>query len=316
MISRVDMIIETLRDNPKGSFTARELAKAFIARYPAEMAEKQQNYPTEDALIQQLAAEIGGDRTVAAKAKCPNIHTQDKPRPRVYFWIDDPDAFAAEKTLHAEDDTAAHSAANSAPKASTGRLSQFSEHDLYPQLIDFLHQEMGLHCMRIDERKSRNSQGSRGNHWLHPDIVALQTLDAGWCESVRNCVKNSGDETIRLWSFEVKKHLNRSNIRESFFQTVSNSTWAHYACLVTASLDDRVEAELNMLCALHGIGVLLLDTDSLFDSQILIPPRERAAVDWQSVDRIVRENKDFEAFIENVNGYVSRGKIIAKHWNH
>lgn len=48
-----------------------------------------------------------------------------------------------------------------------------------------------------------------------------------------------------------------------------------------------------MLASLHGIGILLLDTDSLFDSQVLIPAKERVEVDWQSVNRIATENSDF-----------------------
>lgn len=63
--TRVQMIIETLRDNPSQKFTARDLAAEFLKRYPAEMAEKQNNprYDTEEKLLVQLAAEIGGERT-------------------------------------------------------------------------------------------------------------------------------------------------------------------------------------------------------------------------------------------------------------
>lgn len=35
--TRVDMIIETLRDHKGEKLTARELAKLFLERYPAEM---------------------------------------------------------------------------------------------------------------------------------------------------------------------------------------------------------------------------------------------------------------------------------------
>nr|WP_216819615.1 hypothetical protein [Paenalcaligenes hominis] len=58
-------------------------------------------------------------------------------------------------------------------------------------------------------------------------------------------------------------------------------------------MNNDVEAELQMLASLHGIGIRLLDTDSLFDSQVLIPAKERVEVDWQSVNRIATENSDF-----------------------
>jgi len=69
MTTRVEMIIETLKANPEKKVTARDLAKEFVLRYPEEIADKQANprYNTEDKLIAQLAAEIGGERTERAQ---------------------------------------------------------------------------------------------------------------------------------------------------------------------------------------------------------------------------------------------------------
>ena len=69
MTTRVEMIIETLRENPERTFTARELAEFFISRYPAEMEEKQKNprYKNHNELVTQLAAEIGGSRTAPSQ---------------------------------------------------------------------------------------------------------------------------------------------------------------------------------------------------------------------------------------------------------
>ena len=96
-----------------------------------------------------------------------------------------------------------------------------------------------------------------------PCIVALQPLDKGWDSVVQNCVRYSEGRLTRLWSFEVKRQLNRSNVRECFFQAVSNSSWAHFGYLVATEINEdkqrSVEKELQMLCALHGIGVILLN---------------------------------------------------------
>lgn len=53
MATRVEMIIETLKANPEKKFTARDLAKEFIVRYPQEISDKQTNprYDTEEKLI-------------------------------------------------------------------------------------------------------------------------------------------------------------------------------------------------------------------------------------------------------------------------
>ncbi len=312
MKTRVEMIIETLRENSERTFTARELAEFFISRYPDEMAEKQKNprYKTHDDLVTQLAAEIGGSRTQAAKRNCENITTQDRPRPRLYYWSDSPVA----KNESIQQNTF-EELNQSEFQADVDFVPNLSEHDLYPLLIKFLAEETGLFCRRIDERKSRNSQGAGGNHWLHPDIVALETLDKNWSSVVRDCVRNSNDAFVRLWSFEVKKDLNKSNVRKSFFQAVSNSSWANYAYLVATGLDSAVEAELQMLSGLHGVGVLILNTQSLFDSQILIPARERNNIDWLSVNRITEENKDFESFIDQVGIYIQTGRLTKSLWN-
>lgn len=302
--TRVQMIIETLRDNPTKKFTARDLAAEFLIRYPSEMAEKKNNprYDTEEKLLAQLAAEIGGERTEAAKKRCPNVVTQDKPRPRLYYWDANPEQSAAEESVLEEVELPLPA-------------QTYSEHELYPLLIEFLHKELKLYCQRIDEKTSRNSHGSGGNHWLHPDVVALEPLDQHWDPVVKDCVRHGNDSAIRLWSFEVKKQLTRSNVRQHFFQAVSNSTWASFGYLVATGLNNDVEAELQMLASLHGIGVLILNTDSLYDSQILIPARERTAIDWQSVNRIVSENTDFHRFIEQVGIYSQTGRMVKSVWN-
>ena len=316
--TRVQMIIETLKDNPNKKFTARELAAEFIIRYPVEIAEKQNNprYNTPEKMLAQLAAEIGGERTVAAKLRCVNVATQDKPRPRLYYWQANPQQAAADNELVAPELTPA-----SVDKAATTSLAtstvtaEYSEQELYPLLIEFLYKEHGLFCQRIDEKTSKNSHGNGGNHWLHPDIVTLEPIDQHWDPVVKDCVRYGNDSAIRLWSFEVKKQLTKGNVRQHFFQAVSNSTWANLGYLVATGLNNDVEPELQMLASLHGIGVLLLNTDSLFDSQILIPARERTNIDWQSVNRIVSENADFQRFIEQVGIYSQTGKMVKSVWN-
>lgn len=305
MTSRPQMIINVLQANPGQQFTARQLAQKIIDRYSAELAEKRKNprFVSDEAFLSQITAEVGGSRTVKAKAMCPQVMTRDKPRPRLFYWGES----VVEQTN-----------ANVAPEPTVETVS-LNEHSLYPILIDYLSQEEGLLCRRIDEKRSSNNKGLGGNHWLYPDIVALEPLDKEWDDAVQNCVRHSEGRLTRLWSFEVKKQLNRSNVRECFFQAVSNSSWAHFGYLVATEINEdkqrSVERELQMLCALHGIGVILLDPHDFSNSQTLIPARERTSVDWQSVNRLVEENRDFKDFIELVGEYHQTGKIHKSLWN-
>jgi len=191
-----------------------------------------------------------------------------------------------------------------------------SEHDLYPILIEYLKSELKLYCQRINEKRSKNSRGSGGNQWLHPDIVAMQPIDKEWNELIRSCVKQGAGQRVHLWSFEVKKELNGANVRKSFFQAVSNSSWANEGYLVAVSISDsKVEQELRMLSSLHGIGVVLLNPENPSESEMMLPAKSRSEVDWQSVNRILVENVDFKDYIELVSTYYQTGRVRARDWN-
>ena len=137
-----------------------------------------------------------------------------------------------------------------------------------------------------------------------------------WNELIRSCVKQGAGQSVRLWSFEVKKELTVSNARKSFFQAVSNSSWANEGYLIATSIsDNNVEQELRMLSALHSIGVILLNPENPSESEMMLPSTARGEVDWQSVNRILVENSDFKDYIELVSTYYQTGRVRAKDWN-
>jgi hypothetical protein len=121
----------------------------------------------------------------------------------------------------------------------------------------------------------------------------------------------------RLWSFEVKKLLNRASVREAYFQAVSNSSWAHYGYLVAGRIEgaDTLK-ELRMLYGLHGIGIIQLDLENdLMDSQVLIPARFRAEVDWNTVNRLCEENTDFRQFVKMVRQFHQTDDVPMAGWD-
>jgi len=300
-LSQTKKIIKLLQDNPNKRYTAREIAQEIIFLYPQDYEDKRNNprFRDEKAFISQIVAEIGAQKKSLTKEN-RHIFWQDKPRPRVYWY--NPDN-KREDSYNQEQNT-------SSPLSDILIL----EHDLYPILMSYLSSEYNLYCLRIDEKTSKNQRGKGGNTWLHPDIVALQAVDKEWNSLVRTCIKEGNGKSVRLWSFEVKIRLDSSNVRKSFFQAVSNSSWANEGYLVTTSIDSKVEQELRMLSALHGIGVILLNIENPSESEILLPAKSRAEIDWQSVNRIVEENKDFKNYIELVSTYYQTGRIRSGDW--
>ena len=196
----------------------------------------------------------------------------------------------------------------------TQKTAELTEQDLYPKLIEYITGTLEIYGMRIDEKTSSNKKGKGGNHWLHPDVVALETVDQGWDTLIRNCVRLSGGQSARLWSFEVKKELTGSNARMAFFQAVSNSSWANEGYLVACSIHHSVEEELKMLSALHGIGVILLDPHNPDNSTIWLQADRRERVDWQTANRIASTNRDYKRYIDLVSTYYETGRLRESDW--
>ena len=306
--SQTQKIVNFLKNSPNERFNARQIAEAITTESPEDYLEKRQNprFADEKSFISQIVAEIGAQKDQLPR-KNKHIHWQDKPRPRVYWY--DSETKRKDKVIESVDEEVF-------PVISLSPEVELNEQGLYPILIEYLKSEHKLYCQRVDEKRSKNSRGLGGNQWLHPDIVAMQTVDKEWNDLVRSCVKQGAGQTVRLWSFEVKKEINGSNVRKSFFQAVSNSSWANEGYLVATSVSDStVEQELRMLSALHGIGVIILNPENPSESEMTLPARARAEVDWQSVNRIVVENSDFKDYIELVSTYYQTGRVRSRDWN-
>jgi len=302
-LSQSKKVAQYLKDNTNQRFTAKDIAKAITELYPEDYIEKRENprFISDQDFIAQVVAEIGAQKQDIIKHSL-NIKWQDKPRPRVY-WYNDIQTNINEQDITEKEET-------------TKEAKDLSEHELYPILIDYLISEHQLNCLRIDEKRSGNNLGSGGNQWLHPDIVAIEPVAQRWHQHVKTCVLQGGGQSVRLWSFEVKKVLTMGNVRKSFFQAVSNSSWASEGYLVATSISDsRVEQELRMLSALHGIGVILLSIENPSESELILPAVKRAEIDWESVNRIVEENADFKDFIDSVSNYYQTGRIRVRDWD-
>jgi hypothetical protein len=301
-------LMEFLRSNQEHAFTAREIAQWISEKFPAECAQKKaesaaEYIKTDADLVQQLVAEISSSRPRWQK-KYPQLKTTEG-RPRHYYWTD--------KDESAEVEAAEIPAALLLPDNPVP--AKLSEHDLYPKLAIYLMAEQSVHVCRIDEKRSSNKAGSGGNEWLHPDLVGLENLTRDWNRDLRDCVRELDQRRARLWSCEVKLLINRSNVRRSYFQAVSNSSWAHFGYLVAAVIEgEETMKELRMLVAAHGIGVIQLDTNTPAESQILIPARERADIDWDMCNRLVEENRDFVEYIARVKRFYQTGDINKREW--
>lgn len=302
------LVIGFLNERSEQKFTARQIAEWIFATYPEECHEKRSNsrgdYIKTDAdLVQQLIAEISSQRPRLQK-KHPELKTTEG-RPRKYYYsekTDTAEVAAAENTVVAQVADSNH--------------SKLGEYALYPMLSLYLWEEFGVYSKRIDEKRSSNKRGPNGNRWLYPDVVGMEDLGAEWHQEVRDCVNQYSDKRTKLWSFEAKLLINRSNVRECFFQAVSNSSWANFGYLVAAEIEGQdTLKELRMLFAAHGIGLIKLDADNPAESQVLIPARERDEIDWDMANRLATENRDFLDYVKLVKQFYQTGEARPADWD-
>ncbi len=116
----------------------------------------------------------------------------------------------------------------------------YHERDLHPLLTYYVYANPTFSRGRSVFTKTIFHESSRRkgyNEWLHPDIVGVYLPLEDWNPVVIEFNQLLDNNSIRLFSFELKKSVGRGNYRESFFQAVSNSSWAHEGYLVAAEIN-------------------------------------------------------------------------------
>lgn len=185
------------------------------------------------------------------------------------------------------------------PKAS------YHERELHPLLTYFAYANPSFNRGRSIFTKTifhEKSSKAGYNEWIHPDMVGFYLPLDDWRPEVIEFNQLSDNNSLRLFSFEIKKALTKANYRESYFQAVSNSSWAHEGYLVAADIlqDDEFLAELERLASSFGIGIIHLDVADIDSARILYPAKFRESLDWETINKLCEQNRDFEKFLQDV----------------
>ncbi len=188
---------------------------------------------------------------------------------------------------------------------------RFKERDLHPLLVAYLDGEQRFkgHTKTICHENSTKSK-KNSEKWMHPDLVSVhfpfEDLDGETVELARNY----GQSNIALYSFEMKISITGSNVREYFFQAVSNSSWANEGYLVALEYSEEALDQLSRLCPSFGIGAIRLNVSDVHQSEIVIPARETEFVDFGIVNNLLEINRDFRSFIKSINDSMKTQRII------
>ena len=154
------------------------------------------------------------------------------------------------------------------------------------------------------EKSNKKQRGT--DKWLYPDMVAVNFEYADYKNNqLLNLIKKFDRLPIKIYSFEIKIHLDYSNYKENFFQAVSNSSWANEGYLVALHIDEDesfMEA-LQKLSSSFGIGIIKLDAENVPQSQVLVPARYKENIDYATAHELAGKNSDFAKFLQTVVDY-------------
>jgi uncharacterized protein len=177
----------------------------------------------------------------------------------------------------------------------------YKERELHQILAYFAYNYMNILTRTINDKISKG--GPKGkNEWIHPDMVGLDVSSIkDFSKGVLSFSKQINQTPIGVFSFELKRKIEFSNLRESYFQAVSNSRWANKGYLVCAEIDQNdteLLDELGRLANAYGIGVIKLDLVNPDESRVLFEAHFNESIEWGFVNYLFELNADYKMFIE------------------
>ncbi|WQV48833.1 hypothetical protein KVM46_00480 [Helicobacter pylori] len=295
--------------------TDKEIGKKVL-----EQAEEPLNYKE----IWERACEMGLDKERDGTGKTPwdsigsairndkkQFYVANKKGGTFFYWLKSREReFPPQKTTDAkEEDDEQSECSDTAEKQKTS----FNERVLHPLLVKFLNEDPNfkLLCKTIYHEKCLKDKKGKCE-WNYPDIVGVYFPYNkyfpynGYEEETLKFLHHTGQKRHKLFSFELKKELSLSNLKESYFQAVSNSSWANEGYLVVFKIEDDVLGELRRLNQSFGIGVIKLEPE-ISNSKILLPAKERE-IDIPTLNMLIKQSpEDFKPFMEKINKQIKTG---------
>ncbi len=183
----------------------------------------------------------------------------------------------------------------------------YLERELHPFLAYYANFYLKAYTKTINHSKSDKKEFGE---WIHPDMVGCYFPVEDWKPEVIEFGSTIGSFAIKLFSFELKRELDFSNLREAFFQTVSNSSWANEGYLVASEISDDVDfvSELRRLSSSFGIGVIKINSDDPDSSEVIFPPRTKDTLDWDAINKLTI-SPDLKEFLKRVRNDISSNEI-------
>ena len=187
------------------------------------------------------------------------------------------------------------------PQEKAAGKSAWSEAPLHAVLAMFLDDNDHFKCkvktvrQQVSTRRKPNSSGETvKDEWQYPDLIGVYFPFSDYNDTTIRISGAMNTSMLKIFSFEMKLVIQPGNVRNYFFQAVSNSSWANEGYLVAPIVegDASLMKELSLLSNSFGIGVIKLNLDNPKDSEILIPARAKEIIDVDMLDKLIERNPD------------------------
>lgn len=172
----------------------------------------------------------------------------------------------------------------------------FEERALHKLFCSYL-RTRSIYAKTIFHEKS-SSRVDSAQKWVHPDIVGVEFEEFKNDATLSLLKATEPKETVHLYSYELKRKIDSDyQLKQYYFQALSNSNWANFGYLVAFEISDGLDEEMERLNNAYGIGIIQMQDGNW---STLYPAREKA-LDYNTIEKLNNLNRDFCTFIDKIS---------------
>ena len=193
--------------------------------------------------------------------------------------------------------------------------TKYNERMLHPVLVKYLDTNSHFNCLtktiyhEQSKKKSKNA-----DKWTHPDLVGIYFPFNDYEKLTLDAIALLNEKSYKVFAFEMKINITLANLREYYFQAVSNSSWANEGYLVAPNIsdDDDFMSELSLLNNAFGIGVIKLNIEFPEQSEILFYAKQHNSIDINMLDKLISKNKNVKEIFNNLVESNQLSRVVNK----
>lgn len=179
----------------------------------------------------------------------------------------------------------------------------FDERSLHKLFCNSL-RARNIYAKTIYHEKS-SSKTDSAQKWVHPDIIGVQFEEFKNDATLSLLKATEPKATVHIYSYELKKKIESDyQLKQYYFQALSNSSWANFGFLVAFEISEDLHEEMERLNNAFGIGIILMQAN---DSKILFPAKEKE-LDYNTIEKLNNLNPDFCSFITKLSKVMNAAK--------